>query len=392
MRSRTEVALAGLIVLTLTGGCADPATQRVSLMNDPSAPPSSSLAPAMPHVATDAPAVGPTPVPARPTPSATGPVTPTGVPVAALTEPMATGAPLKAAGPPRFFVTVGAPGVSSGPSPSGEPAQVPPVVNDAATGSFVAAVPRPKAGPSGWELVAAAPDNRTFALAGGAIGKPFRFFLVRLDENGRPSEPRLVPEAEPELDRVVALALSHDGTRLAYACDLAGGGTKVAVLDVATGRRHEWTTYGKLMGLAWAPDGRHVATVGLGWGIGLLDLAAGGSDLRKASRLLRSSMEVPLPQSIAFTPDGGALLYTAGHNVDRLSLDGGEPQLVARLAVPQGAPPGLRLSIDGSGRHLIYTHDWRAYRVTLADGSASSMPIDPGSTQPREGRSAVAAW
>ncbi|MFI6927157.1 WD40 repeat domain-containing protein [Nonomuraea spiralis] len=395
MRSRTEAVLAGLVVLVLAGGCADPAAERVSLVNDSGGPPSSSLAPGMPRVATGS----PTPVPSRPAPSATAPLMPVVVPVTSLAEPMATGTPLPASGSPRFFVTVGAPYVAPGPFPpgqspsaSGAPAQLPPVVNDAATGAFVAPVPRPKGGPSGWELVAAAPDNRTFALAGGILGKSFRFFLVRLEENGQPGEPRLVPEAEPEPEQVVALALSHDGTRLAYACDLAEGGTKVTVLDVATGRRRDWTTFGKLVDVAWAPDGRSLATVGNGWGIGLLDLAAGGTDLRKASRLLRSYTEVPLPRSIAFTPDGRALLYTAGSNVNRLSVDGGEPERVAQAAVPAGARADLRLSVDGSGRHLLYTHDWRAYRVDLADGSATSAPIDIGSTQPRDGRSAVVAW
>ncbi|MFF0867191.1 hypothetical protein ACFYUV_35885 [Nonomuraea sp. NPDC003560] len=389
MRSRTEVALAGLIVLTLTGGCADPATQRVSLMNDPSAPPSSSLAPAMPRVATDAPAMpGGTPSPSyfRPPPL---------VPATSLAEPMATGKPLTATGPPRFFVTARTPIFSfADSSKTATATPVPPAVNDAVTGAFVAAVPLPPGVRSSWHLVAAAPDNRTFVLAGWTgLDTPLRLFRIRLDEKGRPGEPELVPDLEPERDQVTAMALSQDGTRLAYTVTLIGGGTKVAVLDLATGRRRDWVTREStaVMGLAWAPDGRRVATVLGRGGLSVLDLGNAGTDLIAASRPVRPDRAVWSPQSVAFTPDGSALLYSTGHDVERVPIGGGRPQVVARLTLPRGASLGLRFSIDGTGGQLLYTDGWRAHRVDLADGSDTAVPIDAGERS-GEGESPVAAW
>ncbi|MEV4160986.1 hypothetical protein [Nonomuraea dietziae] len=41
-----------------------------------------------------------------------------------------------------------------------------------------------------------------------------------------------------------------------------------------------------LPGLAWAPDGRRLALVGSGWGLGVLDAAVPGSDLLAAARLV----------------------------------------------------------------------------------------------------------
>ncbi|MEV4373761.1 hypothetical protein AB0J71_42360 [Nonomuraea sp. NPDC049637] len=392
MRSRTEVALAGLIVLTLTGACADPATQRVSLMNDPSAPPSSSLAPAMPRVATDAPTMpGGTPSPSsfRPPPL---------VPATSLAEPMATGRPLTATGPPRFFVTARTPIFSfTDSSKTAHATPVPPAVNDAVTGAFVAAVPLPPGVRSSWHLVAAAPDNRTFVLAGWTgLDTPLRLFRIRLDEKGRPGEPELVPDLEPEPDQVTAMALSQDATRLAYTVTLVGGGTKVAVLDLATGRRRDWVTREStaVMGLAWAPDGRRLAMAMLPSGVKVLDLGNKGSDLIAASRPVRpdrADRAVWIPQSVAFTPDGGALLYSAGHDVERVPVAGGRPQVVARLTLPRGASLGLRFSIDGTGRQLLYTDGWRARRVDLADGSTTSVRIDAGKRS-GEGESPVAAW
>ncbi|MFI6176486.1 WD40 repeat domain-containing protein [Nonomuraea sp. NPDC051191] len=389
MRSRTEVALAGLIVLTLTGACADPATRRVSLVNAPSAPPSSSLAPAMPLVDTGSPtSPGSTPSPSsfRPPPL---------VPATSLAEPMATGKRLTATGPPRFFVTARTPIFSfADSSKTAHATPVPPAVNDAVTGAFVAAVPLPPGVRSSWHLVAAAPDNRTFVLAGWTgQDTPLRLFRIRLDERGRPGEPELVPALEPEPDQVTAMALSQDATRLAYTVTLIGGGTKVAVLELATGRRRDWVTRENthVMGLAWAPDGRRLATARLPGGVSVLDLGNEGSDLVAASRPVTPDRAVWIPESVAFTPDGDALLYSTGHDVERVPVEGGRPQVVARLTLPRGASAGLNFSVDGTGGQLLYTYGWRAHRVDLADGSTTSVGIDAGKRS-GEGGSPVVAW
>lgn len=377
MRSRTEAALAGLIVLALTGACADPATQQVSLEYEAPVPLVS----------------GVTPPP--PLPASSGPALPPRVLATSLAEAVATGEPLPSTGSPRFFVTARAPiahEVSGTKTSTFTPVHA--AVNDAKTGAFLAEVPLPPGVPSSWQLVTAAPDNRTFVLGGWTgPGKPIRFYRVRLGENGEPGTPELLPDTEPEPDHVSAIALSRDGTKLAYVCMPIGGGTKVAVLDFATGRRRDWftPTPSMVMGLAWAPDGRRLAMATVGRGIALLDLEPAGSDLISASRVVRPLTGVAIPGAVAFTPDGRSLVYSKGHDVERVPVDGGEPQALARPALPPGASLDLRFRLDGTGRYLIYTHGRRAHRIDLADGSATSVPIDAGERS-GEGAPPVVAW
>ncbi|GAA2820130.1 hypothetical protein GCM10020220_005490 [Nonomuraea rubra] len=85
-----------------------------------------------------------------------------------------------------------------------------------------------------------------------------------------------VTQTDPDdLSQLYDLALSADGTRLAYATPLIGGGAKISVLDVATGRRRDWktATYSMVGGLSWAPDGRSLACVLNGRTLAVLDLS-----------------------------------------------------------------------------------------------------------------------
>ncbi|MGW0804111.1 hypothetical protein [Nonomuraea sp. NPDC002799] len=270
-----------------------------------------------------------------------------------------------------------------------------PSVHDAQTGAFVANIVLPPSVRSSWHLVTAAPDNRTFVLAGwtGERDPPIRFFRVVLDENGRPGDPVAVPQLErDELSAVHAIALSHDATRLAYSTLLIGGGAKVSVLDLATGRRRDWSTRAQVAvgGLAWAPDGRSLAWLPGGKGVGVLDLAGQGSDLMAATRLVTEGRM--LLESVAYTPDGSALIYSVGHAVERVPVSGqGEPRVLARLTLPRDASLGLWFSLDGTGRHLMYTHKWQGFRVDLDDGSTTSMPIS-ADEHPSQGETPCTAW
>ncbi len=312
-----------------------------------------------------------------------------------LASPMATSPPLPAVGPPRFFVTAGAP-LARFPDRSKTAISTPvrPAVHDATTGAFLAAIRLPPGVRSSWQVLAAAPDNRTFVLSGWTgPNSPLRFFRVHLAEDGSPSDPIPVPGLQSDaLGAGHIIALSPDATRLAYAASIPGG-VKISVVDLATGQHHDWSTQASVVtGLAWAPDGQRIALVVGGWGIGVLDLGLKGSDLLATTRLVKPSNDLPFLESVAYTPDGSALIYSAGHAIMRIPVDGGEePQVLARVTLPADASMTLRFSLDGTGRYLLFVHRWRGFRVDLVDGSTTSMPIKTGEHS-GEGDSPNAAW
>ncbi|MEV4177842.1 hypothetical protein [Nonomuraea sp. NPDC049709] len=382
----TGSALAAVLVAVLVGGCADPAADRVSLVG--ATQPPASPSPPSPSAAVRLP---------QPAQTTSGPVRHPFPPATSLADPLATGAPLAATGRPRFFVSARAPLTHfPGRTKTAVFTPVPPAVHDAETGAFVANIPLPPGIASSWHLVAAARDNRTFAIAGWTEPKdPYiRFFLVRLGQDGRPEQPVVITQTDPdELTSVYDLSLSADGTRLAYATPLIGGGAKLSVLDAATGRRRDWTsTYSMVTGLSWAPDGRSLAYVLGGRVIGLLDLARPDTGLEgAASRIIKNGAGGMPIESTAHTPDGGALIYATGHTVERIAVSGGPAQVLARPQLPPGASLSLRFSVDGTGEHLLYVHKWHAYRIDLAGGTATSVPITVAE-RPGEGTAPRAAW
>ncbi|WP_344953179.1 hypothetical protein [Sphaerisporangium flaviroseum] len=381
MSSRTSATLAGLALAVLTAGCADPEADRVSLVSTPQ-PPASSPLPSLTVVPPPSPMLSSGPV-KHPFPMATS-----------LTDPMATAAPLTTTGPPRFFVSARTPLTRfPGQSKTAVFTPVPPAVHNAETGAFIANIPLPPGIAGSWHLAAAARDNRTFAIAGwtGSTNPSIRFFLVHLDENGRPEQPvALTPTDPDDLTLVHDLALSADGTRLAYSTPLIGGGAKISVLDVATGRRRDWKTmtHPMVSGLSWAPDGRSLAYVLGGRAIALLDLTAPDG---ATSRIIKAATGALPMESLAYTPDGSALIYATGHTVERIPLAGGPAQVLARPELPPDASLSLRFSVDGTGEHLLYVHGWRAYHADLADGAVTSVPITVHE-RPGEGNSPRATW
>ncbi|WP_405394284.1 hypothetical protein [Microbispora hainanensis] len=104
------------------------------------------------------------------------------------------------------------------------------------------------------------------------------------------------------------------------------------------------------------------------------------------------SNDLPFLESVAYTPDGSALIYSAGHAIMRIPVDGrGKSQVLARVTLPADASLTLRFSLDGTGQYLLYVHRWRGFRVDLANGSTTPMPIKTDE-HPGEGDSPNAAW
>ena len=258
-------------------------------------------------------------VPPVQTPRATGPL---------LQTPEATGSPLPATGPPRFIVIARTPIARFIPANSKTATFTPvrPSVQDAKTGKFLFDIPLPPGVKSSWQVLAAAPDNRTFVLSGWTgPDSPIRFFRIHLDEKGRPGTPVLIPEFGTDpLDLGYVIALSPDGTRLAYAFGILGGVT-VSVVDLSTGHRRDWSTRQPDMvsSLAWAPNGHDLALASSRGGLRILDVSRPGSELFGATRLVKAVEGFWPLGSVAYAPDGKTLIYAVRSAIERISVTGG---------------------------------------------------------------------
>lgn len=293
--------------------------------------------------------------------------------------------PLRPSGPPRFVVTAPSsiahfthPGDKE--ASSNTPTR--PVVQDAVTGRVLAAISLPAGVWSSWSRVAAAPDDRTFVVAG--LPRPaaggLQYFRVHLDEHGIPGATQLVPGLTVPEVAVTTPALSPDGRRLAY-CD----GADVQVVDTVTGERRSWQLGGRApFHLAWAPDGRTLALIGSG----LHTLDTGSATARPVDVALpggigRGRQMSNMLVNAVYASDGTALIAEVGSTIERVPLDGrGTP---VKLAT---GPRSGDFSVDGTGRYVLYPNARQLFRVDLKTGRKTSFPI-PGDVRESE---ATFAW
>jgi len=157
------------------------------------------------------------------------------------------------------------------------------------------------------------------------------------------------------------LALSRDGSRLALCARMRSGlhaQLDLAVLDVASGELRVLASADADHRLAaWSPDGRTIACQRSTWGtpeqppidaLLLVDAATG------EQRELCAGWEHDL-HSIAWTPDGAALLVTVeerGHvPVYRIGLDGSRTRLTS-----SGAYSHVRVGPDGATLYALRAH------------------------------------
>jgi hypothetical protein len=121
------------------------------------------------------------------------------------------------------------------------------------------------AAPSGREWyahVAAAGDNRTFYAATEARDCRPRLYRFTVGEGGRVTAPQALPYGPPPGVMVTSLAVSGDGSTLAYglqSCDPAAAAGRITVADTATGRTREWRGDRLVTGLSLSEDGRYLA-------------------------------------------------------------------------------------------------------------------------------------
>lgn len=121
------------------------------------------------------------------------------------------------------------------------------------------------AAPSGREWyahVAAAGDNRTFFAATEAKDCTARLYRFTVGEDGRVAKPEALPYGPPEGMLVSSLAVSGDGSTVAYglqSCRPAATTGRITVADTATGRTREWRGDRPVTGLSLSRDGRYLA-------------------------------------------------------------------------------------------------------------------------------------
>jgi dipeptidyl aminopeptidase/acylaminoacyl peptidase len=206
--------------------------------------------------------------------------------------------------------------------------------------------------------------------------------LLALDLAAEGAEPRDLTPEPPwhgwlEDGEVV---LSPDGSRAAVCARLRSGGhahLDLAVLDLATAELRLLARADADHGLAaWSPDGRTVACHRNTWGtpdqppadaLLLVDAASG------EQRELCADWEHDL-QSIAWTPDGSALIVTVeerGHvPVYRVGLDGSRTRLTA-----SGAYSQVRVAPDGTTLYALRAHvDSPPAPVALDAHAAGQQP------------------
>ncbi len=227
---------------------------------------------------------------------------------------------------PRFYVQIAAHGAAGR-----NPAEV--VVHATATGAVLAVIP-PLAGHTVVRITAAA-NGRTFVLAeepwtaaGRAGTARSALAVLNLTAAGRVLGTGPLQYTAAGDASLLALAMSADGTRLAFATQPATSRneptlTNVTVLKLAGGASRTWSATGDLLGpVSWTADGKKLA---FSWQSGqsvstrLLDLSSPGGSLLGHSRVsVKLSQEATtggalvscMPASL-ITPDGTTVVCAA---------------------------------------------------------------------------------
>lgn len=304
-------------------------------------------------------------------------------------QALAVQAALRPSGPPKFIVAAAGPeAVFDPPSAKEATSYIPAhaVVLDARTGRALHTITAPPGIFSSWPAVAAAPDDRTFVIAGTTgPGAGFAFFTVRLDDQGHPGVARKVPAPLPAADDRapdggLECALSPDGRRLAYTSMASRG---ITVVDIVTGARRTWAgSAAPVTGLQWAGDGRRL-WLWTAKALTVLDTTLPGAGPA------RTVATLPDTYGGVVTPDGQAVIGFNGTRLEHRPLHGGTARTIARLG---SAADGLGgLTLGGDGRLALYTQRWRIHRVDLTTGRTTSFPVRTGKRQGK-GDAPGVAW
>jgi len=282
-------------------------------------------------------------------------------------------------------------------------------VRDAQTGKITGRVGLPRAPegslrePGGY-LLAGSGEGTTFYVAQSVMSRQTQvsttwFHRVRVDERGRVAE--LARDVIPAVTGTTAssLAVTGDGTQLAYSLDgkVCGQdrtlrfcpGARLTVVDLPAGTRRTWTTNvaGEIRNLSWAADRRVLGFV-VKSEARVLDTAAAGTTLA-VSRVVAPGQEAT---TSAISPDGRSMLIGRTHlsdgrqphryTIDEYSVTDGRKIRTLLSAHRYGKTIAWwnLIRYDATGRHLLVVGNF--YPLSrLDDGRVTPLlyhgPSDP---------------
>ncbi|WP_436757632.1 hypothetical protein [Streptosporangium sp. V21-05] len=318
-------------------------------------------------------------------------------------------------------VSVAVPAGMRGPAPVEPEVKAPPgprfllvadndgvTVRDARTGTVVdrVGVPRTPEGsfrePGGY-LLAGTGEGAAFYVARSVTSRrthvsTTRFHRVRVDKTGKVAD--LTRDVIPPVTGTAAssLAVTGDGTRLAYSLDgeVCGKdgtsrfcpGARLTVVDLPARTKRVWTTNaaGRIEHLSWAADRRTLGFVAKSEAR-VLDTAATGTTLA-AARVVVGGQEVT---AATISPDGRVMLVgrtepptgrTVHYRVDEYPVTGGGG-ISGLITASRGDGKAARWSLiryDVTGRHVLFMGDvfplsrWDDWKITTL---VHHGPADP---------------
>ncbi|MFF5109668.1 hypothetical protein [Streptosporangium sp. NPDC000509] len=259
-------------------------------------------------------------------------------------------------------------------------------VRDAHSGKVTDRVVMPRSpegstrGVRGGYLLAGTGEGRTFYVAQSVLSRQTAvgttwFHRIRIDERGKVTE--LARDVISPVTGTAAssLAVTDDGTRLAYSVDgeVCGKdatlrfcpGARLTVVDLPTGKTRTWTTNatGDLWSLSWAADRRTLGFVTMSQAR-VLDTAAAGDTLKAGRTVVQG---VDAPDAATISPDGHRMLVGRRHlsdgrgphryTIEEYSVVDGRKirTLFGAEHAGRSIPRWKLFQYDATGRHLLFT-------------------------------------